>query len=213
MYTLREVTERWQKSENDILRMAIEGEVVLSAWWSGIFLLETSRDRWVEPCNGLFEIKREIIGELLTCGESLEISSFENGAESIYFALEEPNRLVSFELTREKIVIDFAHLADAEAKHPELVAGVSNNLQKNLPPFEGMKADVETPLPLNPSERKTMAKLIFTMAVDGYGYDPNQKKSPIPTEIMAAAAKVDIAITEDTVRKWLKEGASLRTPH
>jgi hypothetical protein len=143
MYTLREVTERWQKTENDILRMAIEGEVVLSAWWSGVFLLETSRDRWVKPCNGLFEIKRELIGGLLACGESLEISSFEDGAESIYFALEEPNRLVSFELTREKIVIDFAHLADAEANNPELVAGVADNLQKDLPLLEGMKD--ETP--------------------------------------------------------------------
>jgi predicted DNA-binding transcriptional regulator AlpA len=147
MYTLREVAERWQKSENDILRMAIEGEVVLSAWWSGIFLLETSRDRWVEPCNGLFEIKREIIGELLTCGESLEISSFENGAESIYFALEEPNRLVSFELTREKIVIDFAHLADAEAKHPELVSHSHSIVQPTVReperPLRGMKAIAE----------------------------------------------------------------------
>jgi hypothetical protein len=51
------------------------------------------------------------------------------------------------------------------------------------------------------------------MAVDCYGYDPTQKKSPIPKEITEAAANADIAITEDTVRKWLKEGASLRTPH
>jgi hypothetical protein len=67
---------------------------------------------------------------------------------------------------------------------------------------------VQNELLTNAAEKKTVAKLIFTMAVDGYGYDPKQKKSPIPTEIMKAAAKADIPISEDTVRKWLKEGAS-----
>jgi hypothetical protein len=104
---------------------------------------------------------------------------------------------------RTDIVIAKADLKKwLEDYHPEL-----------RPAFLFGADDPQNPLPLNPSERKTVAKLIFTMAVDCYGYDPTQKKSPIPTEIMEAAANVDLAITEDTIRKWLKEGASLRTPH
>jgi len=63
---------------------------------------------------------------------------------------------------------------------------------------------------LNPSERKSLLKMIFVMAVDCYGYDPNEKKSPVTNDIFEAAAKADTSISPDTIRKWLKEGAALR---
>lgn len=63
---------------------------------------------------------------------------------------------------------------------------------------------------LNPSERKSLLKMIFVMAVDCYGYDPNDKKSPVTQDILEAASKADTSISADTVRKWLKEGATLR---
>jgi hypothetical protein len=255
MYTLKDVAERWGKTENDILRMAIAGDVVLSAWWNGVVNLwerfeidgeELDNFLYAEWYSGLFPLSRHGVSELLACPEPILIHSFKHEGNYAYFASfdesspedspeehsgpEYPSALAKavadlkaitgpeyprapFEPTLDKIVVALNDLKATEAAHPELVVGVSNNLQKDLPPFEGMKDDVETPLPLNPSERKTVAKLIFTMAVDCYGYDPNQKKSPIPTEIMEAAAKADIAITEDTIRKWLKKGASLLTPH
>lgn len=66
-----------------------------------------------------------------------------------------------------------------------------------------------TPSTLTPSERKSLIKMVFAMAVDCYGYDPNDKKSPVTQDILAAVSKADMSISADTVRKWLKEGATL----
>lgn len=63
--------------------------------------------------------------------------------------------------------------------------------------------------PLGPTERRSLLKMILAMAVDGYGYDSDASKSPLPQEIVTAAAKNDHSINVDTVRKWLKEAASL----
>lgn|GEM_PF-487871 len=62
---------------------------------------------------------------------------------------------------------------------------------------------------LTPSERKSLIKMVFAMAVDCYGYDPNDKKSPVTQDIIAAVSKADMSISADTVRKWLREGATL----
>lgn len=53
----------------------------------------------------------------------------------------------------------------------------------------------------------SLLKIIISMAVDGYGYDPNQTKSPTAAEIQKASEKLGISIDVDTVRKWLKKSA------
>jgi hypothetical protein len=40
MYTLKELCERWGKTENDIFRMAANEEIVLSFWWNGGHVME-----------------------------------------------------------------------------------------------------------------------------------------------------------------------------
>lgn len=75
---------------------------------------------------------------------------------------------------------------------------------------EEEQAGGKAPSTLNPSERKSLVKLVFAMATDCYGYDPGDKKSPVTQDILNAAAKADLSISPDTVRKWLKEGAKLR---
>lgn len=72
------------------------------------------------------------------------------------------------------------------------------------------QAGGKTPSTLNPSERKSLVKMVFAMATDCYGYDPEDKKSPVTQDILNAVAKADLSISPDTVRKWLKEGAKLR---
>ena len=49
--------------------------------------------------------------------------------------------------------------------------------------------------------------MIIAMAVGGYRYNPNAKKSKITQEIVHDADKLGITIDPDTVRKWLKESA------
>ena len=63
--------------------------------------------------------------------------------------------------------------------------------------------------PLNPKERESVLKLIIGMAIKGYSYDPNMSRSPTTKEIADDLAKTGLTISEDTVRKWLKEGAEL----
>jgi hypothetical protein len=58
-------------------------------------------------------------------------------------------------------------------------------------------------------EKASMAKLIVAMAMDSYGYSPKQARSPIPQEIESIAAKLGLEISHDTIRKYLRMGASL----
>jgi hypothetical protein len=50
------------------------------------------------------------------------------------------------------------------------------------------------------------------MAVEGYRYDPKQKRSDKIPEIVSDLDKAGIALDADTVRKWLREAAELLPP-
>lgn len=63
------------------------------------------------------------------------------------------------------------------------------------------------PGPMDGRERASLAKLITAMAIDGYGFDPTQKRSPIPNEITALTERLGIQVSKDTIRKYLKLGS------
>jgi len=63
------------------------------------------------------------------------------------------------------------------------------------------------PRKIDHREKVSMAKIITALAIDGYGYDPEAKKSPIPSEVENVAAKLGLNITDDTIRLYLKLGA------
>ncbi len=65
---------------------------------------------------------------------------------------------------------------------------------------------------LHPKEKESLLKMIIAMAIDGYGYNPADKKSPIPGQIVEHVEALGLAIDGDTVRKWLKEAACLLPP-
>ncbi len=58
--------------------------------------------------------------------------------------------------------------------------------------------------PLHTREKESLMKLIIGMAIDGYGYDPEARKSPIPKELSDTLSSWGIDISDDTIRKWLK---------
>ena len=60
---------------------------------------------------------------------------------------------------------------------------------------------------LNPKSRLSLLKLVLGMAIDGYGFDPKESKSPLAKETVDRLATLGIAIDEDTVRRWLREAA------
>ncbi|MBI2790387.1 MAG: hypothetical protein HYX61_00395 [Gammaproteobacteria bacterium] len=57
----------------------------------------------------------------------------------------------------------------------------------------------------NPKSLNSLLKIIITLAMDGYGYDPYANKSSIPKEISDLVfEKINEEIDPDTVRAWLK---------
>jgi hypothetical protein len=62
------------------------------------------------------------------------------------------------------------------------------------------------------AERNNLLKLVIGMAVQGYKYDHRAAKSGIPKEIAGDLAQCGLALSDDTVRKYLKEAAKLLEP-
>lgn len=60
--------------------------------------------------------------------------------------------------------------------------------------------------PLSTKERDSLIRIIYGMAVDGYGFDPTSAKSPVPIEITEVVSRITGSIDAGTVRKYLKEG-------
>jgi hypothetical protein len=82
-------------------------------------------------------------------------------------------------------------------------------LQAKLAQPESPKKQVDH---LSTRERDTILKLVIGMAMGGYGFDPAAPKSPVPGEISGDLAKHGISVSDDTVRKWLKEAITIVLP-
>ena len=82
-----------------------------------------------------------------------------------------------------------------------------------LQKFEQSLADATTDVnkPLNASERDSLLKLLIGMAVQGYRYNPEAKKSGVVTEIKTDLERLGITLNEDTIRIHLRH-ASTKLP-
>lgn len=65
---------------------------------------------------------------------------------------------------------------------------------------------------LSTTERNTLLKMVIGMAIKGYGYDPNAPRSEIPKVIADDLSGLGIDITDDTVRKWLRQARDAMLP-
>ncbi len=69
--------------------------------------------------------------------------------------------------------------------------------------------------PINENERITMLKIIYGMAIDGYGYDANKKRNDATgnnkNSISSRLALLggDFNVSDDTIRKYLNEAKEL----
>lgn len=75
--------------------------------------------------------------------------------------------------------------------------------------FIGGKSTDES---LSTKERNTLLKVIVGMAIKGYAYDPASAKNDAPKEIETDIAKLGISVTDDTIRKYLKEAVETILP-
>lgn len=62
---------------------------------------------------------------------------------------------------------------------------------------------------LDVRERDSLLKLIIGMAVGGYGYDSKEKKSSVVSSILEDVERSGLAMSDETVRKYLKEASRL----
>jgi hypothetical protein len=166
MYTLEELAERWNKTENDIIRMAVAGKIILSAWYSGYVLVYYPlEDNLTRVCSGSYcnirisgtiDIQsRDICGLIAASADPVLIHSTEvEGVEYIFsedspspiFSEESRNKPYrSFALTREQLLITPENLEAAETKYPELVSGVPKN-NPQLPQIPIISREPEKPL-------------------------------------------------------------------
>lgn len=77
-----------------------------------------------------------------------------------------------------------------------------NELEK----FEN-KLNDQTVTEIKPKERATLLKIVSGMAKDGYGYDPTASRSPFPKELEGILDSLGMPVSDDTIRKWLKEAS------
>ncbi len=61
-------------------------------------------------------------------------------------------------------------------------------------------------------EKESLLKIAIGLAVKGYGFDPKSSRSPTAKEISDDLIALGISLSDDTVRKYLKEAAELLPP-
>jgi hypothetical protein len=94
---------------------------------------------------------------------------------------------------KQKVLIETQQKRIAE-REAELAA-----LKESTPVSEPARAQ-------SPIERQNMLKVILGMAVAGYSYNPADKRSKVVAEIVSDLERQGLAVSDDTIRRYLKEG-------
>lgn len=85
------------------------------------------------------------------------------------------------------------------------------DLQITLKDLRFLKSDLdklkEQEKPLTTKERETLLRMVYEMARDGYGWNPDDKKSPFTKELASL-----VAMHPDSVRPYLKKAAAIFGP-
>lgn len=55
---------------------------------------------------------------------------------------------------------------------------------------------------------RTLVTLIAAMAKDGYGWDHTAKRGPIPKQIESVCDQLGVAVSKETILKYMREGAA-----
>ncbi len=103
---------------------------------------------------------------------------------------------------------------DAHPAFLRMIDTIEMRLQGRVSP-KPKQADLEAPdEDRKPEAREvvSLAKLITAMAIDGYGYAPASRRSPIPKEIQDIADRLGLSLSGDTIRKYLQIGAKYLPP-
>jgi len=103
--------------------------------------------------------------------------------------------------------------------------GIIAKWQTALEQARAMNAKLKAELACRPSERpasrdettstvtrSNMLRLIAAMSIRGYGYDPRNSRNQATADVLSDLAQLGMAMTDDTVLKYLKAAAELVPP-
>lgn len=101
-------------------------------------------------------------------------------------------------------------LVASTARLPEASDKVLHRLAEALEEIEKLKGrpEPEPEVNLSTRERDSLLRLVIGMAIGGYAYDPKASRSDVPGLIAGDLMEQGISMTDDTVRKWLKEASA-----
>jgi hypothetical protein len=124
-----------------------------------------------------------------------------------------PNANLMFHSLHEIITKPDYNLLCNHSVQPEQFISFIKTLPLKFPIFDNELKNhkaLATEKPLTITERKSLLKIIYGMAIGGYGWDPKSSKTNIVAEITRDVNEnLNKPITDDTVRKWLKEAKQL----
>jgi hypothetical protein len=99
---------------------------------------------------------------------------------------------------------NLANFSPAESLPSDAILVVRTS---ELAAFDGSKEKS-----LSNTERDSLLKLVIGMAEKGYGYNPNEKRSDVVPVIVRDLEILGISMTDDTVRKYLKQASKKLPP-
>jgi hypothetical protein len=104
-----------------------------------------------------------------------------------------------------------AHVADWKLVVEQRLKEITESTER-IAELEAELAAVRTAPPVtgpskpqSPIERQNMLKAIYVMAIKGYGYKPDDKRSTAIADIVSDLSLEGLAVSDDTIRRYLKE--------
>jgi len=217
IYTLEDLAKKWNKSENDILRMAINNEIVLSAWWEGaINIHEYDDDKRSffyssRPFIGFFPISGYYVMKILANRQPVLIHEFHCEGRPWYFATnshdsgkEGPYTTVN--LTRSDICITTEEVEASSAKRKQLTTIVTS---KNKPAIgNGLVSRPAAPPETADKDRLT-STTPFTQAIEKmyqHYYDRGEYDVIRPKHVASLILRMQELINKDlTNEKYITQ--------
>jgi len=197
---LIELAKKWNKHENELIVWIADGKMEAYCWcecelkvnYHGIQIrVPPPVNNWVKPVGEellpLQSKKSVVLRHVIPWGENLSRTVTLN--EGLNISIDE---LVVMEREVERM----------EREYPELVEQKEEIEQHDTHPLHHTDAG---------DEKEILLKIVLGMATsEAYNYNPKAKYSTITNEIVKNVAEQNLSISDDTVRRGLKDSASLK---
>jgi hypothetical protein len=102
-------------------------------------------------------------------------------------------------------VADWKNLVDQKLKDLAEATKRIAELEAELAAGKDTPRDIGPSKSQSPIERQNMLKAIYVMAIKGYAYKPDEKRSTTIADIVSDLSLEGLPVSDDTIRRYLKE--------